>query len=92
MDKTTVEGWKQIGTSFSIEPRGRNWAVLNGTDLVCIVRGRDTAYDMATRCQRQQDERKNACQGTAPTQSASNEKQDPNKNVRTRSRADLPNP
>lgn len=77
MGKPTTGTREYVGDTFAIEPRGINWAVINGTDLVCIVRGRAPAFEMATRLQR-----KATYPVMAPAQSANGEKQEPSANAR----------
>ena len=81
MNKPSVGTRESVGDTFAIEPRGINWAVLNGTDLVCIVRGRSPAFEMATRLQR-----KATYPDLVPVPSTRSEKQGPCKNAQTRSR------
>ena len=48
---------EQIGSSVFIEQKGPNWRIVDGAGLVCVVRGRSQALEMATRHQRHQDEK-----------------------------------
>ena len=50
-------GREQIGASVFIEQKGPNWRIVDGAGLVCVVRGRSVALEMATRCQRRLDDK-----------------------------------
>jgi len=56
--KATAGSRYQVGASFSIELHGINWAVLDGEEVICMVRGRSEALRIATKQQRQFDEQK----------------------------------
>ena len=49
---------QQISASVSIEQRGQCWRVLDGHEVIVIVRGRNAAYEAATRLQRQKKDQR----------------------------------
>ena len=47
---------QQIGRGILIEQRGACWRVLDGHEVIVIVRGRNAAYEAATRHYRRKND------------------------------------